>query len=84
MSQAVISAVQIAAAHDGDAELLVTLRYGNGGETLVTLDEFAVRHLLQTCQASQPDDLVGASWEHVRDALAASSDRYNSPQGQEH
>ena len=76
MSLAVISAVQIAAAHDGDAELLVTLTYENGGTTLITLDEFAVRALFDACGTSVPEDLIGASWEHVRDALIASSQRY--------
>lgn len=76
MNMAVISGVQIAAAHDGDAELLVTLKYGNGGTTLITLDEYAVRALFDACGTSVPEDLIGASWEHVRDALIASSQRY--------
>lgn len=76
MKIAVISNVQIAAAHDGDAELLVTLTYDNGGTSLVTLDEHAVRALFDLCGTNVPEDLIGASWEHVRDALIASSQRY--------
>ena len=76
MNIAVISQVQIAAAHDGDAELIVTLTYDNGGTTLVTLDEYAVRALFDACGTSVPEDLIGASWERVRDALVASSRRY--------
>jgi hypothetical protein len=76
MTDAVISAVRLAAAHDGDAELVVTLTYPNGGETQVPLDEFAARKLLAACHATEPADLEGASWIYVRDALAASSSRY--------
>ncbi len=76
MSGAVISRVQLAAAHDGDAELVVTLRYENGGESLVPLDEHAVRALMESCGATGPDDLVGKGWGHVRDALEVASNRF--------
>ena len=76
MTIATIRDVHIGAAHDGEAELLVTLEYGNGGRTQVTLDEFAVRTLLSSCQAQTPEDLIGADWALVRDALIASSERY--------
>ncbi len=78
MSEAVISAVRIAAAHDGEAELLVTLAFANGGTSQVALDEYAARTLLDTCKGTGPDDLVGVGWEHVRDALIASSKRYSA------
>ncbi len=84
MSSAAISEVRIGAAHDGEAELLVTLRHENGGESLVTLDEFAARTLLANCTANTADELIGVSWEKVRDALVASSNRYASAQEQEH
>lgn len=76
MSGAVISQVQVAAAHDGVAELIVTLKFENGGRSQVTLDEFATRKLLESSGAADPEQLVGTSWELVRDALAASSARY--------
>ena len=76
MSSAIIKHVQIAAAHDGIAELIVTLAFENGGQSLVTLDEYATSKLMELAGAEQPEDLTGASWEHVRDALAASSARY--------
>ena len=76
MSGAVISRVQLAAAHDGEAELVVTLRFENGGESLVPLDEHAVRVLMESCGANDPDDLVGKGWGLVRDALEASSNRF--------
>lgn len=76
MSQATISHVQIAAAHDGEAELVVTLSFANGGQSLVSLDEYAASTLLAACAAELADGLIGASWEKVRDALVASSGRY--------
>lgn len=77
MSAAIIHDIQVAAAHDGEAELVVTLAYDNGGRSLVTLDEFAARHLLEAHGGAGPDALIGGSWELVRDALAASSARYS-------
>ena len=76
MSGAVISRVQTRAAHDGDAEIVLTLRYDNGGETLVALDPHAAGHLMTACGAAHPDALLGQGWERVRDALEASSNRY--------
>ncbi len=76
MSGATISRIEVAAAHDGDAELVVTLTYENGGNAHVPLDDFAARALLAACGKSAPDELIGASWERVRDALIASSARY--------
>jgi hypothetical protein len=76
MTAATISHVEIAAAHDGEAELVVTLSFENGGRSQVTLDEYGARQLLDSCAASNADDLIGASWEKVRDALVASSSRY--------
>ncbi len=76
MSGAVISRVQLGAAHDGDAEMVLTLRFGNGGETHVALDGYAVDHLMAACGATDADRLVGLGWEPVRDALQASSNRY--------
>ena len=76
MSGAVISRVQMGVAHDGDAEIVLTLRYDNGGETLVALDPHAAGHLMTACGAAHPDALLGQGWERVRDALEASSNRY--------
>ncbi|MEQ9505777.1 MAG: hypothetical protein RLO80_05865 [Hyphomonas sp.] len=84
MSSATISQVRIAAAHDGEAELIVTLKHENGGESLVALDEFAAQTLMTNCAANTGDELIGTGWEQVRDALVASSDRYSGNQKQEH
>ena len=84
MSGATVSQARIAAAHAGEAELVLTLSFGNGGQSLVTLDEFAARTLLASCAADSEDGLIGASWEQVRDALVASSGRYAGTQNTEH
>ncbi|WP_225007311.1 hypothetical protein [Novosphingobium percolationis] len=76
MSGATISQVRIAAAHDGEAELLVTLAFPNGGQSLVTLDEYATRALMASSGAQSADALIGADWRHVRDALVAASSRF--------
>jgi hypothetical protein len=76
MSGAVITRVQLGAAHDGAAELVLTLRFDGGGETLVPLDHVAAGNLMTACGATQADALVGQSWERVRDALTTSSNRF--------
>ena len=76
MSGAVISRVQLGAAHDGAAELVVTLRFVGGGETLVPLDHVAAGHLMTACGVADADALLGQGWERVRDALEISSNRF--------
>ena len=76
MNGAVIQSSEIVAAHDGVAELVITLKFENGGESLVTLDEYAARWLLEHSNCETAEALQGQSWELVRDALAASSSRY--------
>jgi hypothetical protein len=74
--EAVITAVRIAAAHEGVAELVVTLRHGNGGLSEVALDHIAASALLENCSASLPEQLIGHRWQKVRDALGVSWNRY--------
>ena len=72
-----ISSARISAAHDGAAELVVTLRHGNGGFSDVTLDEAAGAVLFRVCHARQLEELEGHGWEKVKDALSASWNRFN-------
>jgi hypothetical protein len=76
MSVAVISAIRVGAAHDGDAELVVTLRHGNGSTSDVALDHVAASELLRSCDADHPDELLGVGFEKVRDAMLVASNRY--------
>ena len=76
-AEASISSVRVAAAHEGVAELVVTLAYGNGGETEIALDPLATSALLAACEAEGPDALIGAPWQKVRDALGVSWNRFS-------
>ena len=69
---AVITKVRLAAAHEGVAELIVSLTYDNGGESEIALDQATGAHLMQGCGATHMDELVGQGWERVRDALTTS------------
>ena len=82
MSSAVIAATRVGAAHDGAAELVVTLRHAGGGESEVRLDEPAVAALLDACGAAGTEELAGVGWERVRDALRVSWNRLAAPTGQ--
>lgn len=82
---AVIDGARIAAAHDGVAELLVSLRFPQGGRSEVVLDAVGAEALMQACGAVSVDALVGHGWERVRDALAVSWNRFAGSTGhQEH
>jgi hypothetical protein len=77
VSEATITSVRIAAAHEGVAELVVTLTHDNGGRSEVALDTLATSALLNGCDVSDPDELIGVSWLKVRDALSVSWNRFN-------
>jgi len=72
----VINRVEIAAAHEGVAELILDLLFDNGGISKVSLDAHTSRLLMDACAADGPDDLVGQNWEKVRDALSQSFNRH--------
>ena len=80
MTEAVISAARVAAAHEGVAELVVTLDHEGGGCSEVALDQLGAAALLEACGAERPEELVGASWQKVRDALGVSWNRYSAPE----
>ena len=71
-----IKQARVAAAHEGVAEMIVTIEYENGGMTDVALDRSAVDSLLTNTNATGLEDLIGISWEQVRDALSASFNRF--------
>ena len=74
---ATIKDARVIAAHDGVAELLVTIVYDNGGTTDVTLDDKAADALLRSCNADDIEDVKGHGWQKVRDALTLSFNRHN-------
>ena len=77
MREAVIESARVTAAHEGIAELVVTLMHDNGGTSEVALDQMAADALLQSCAAETPEQLAGHSWSKVREALAVSWNRFN-------
>ncbi|MAR28329.1 MAG: hypothetical protein CMQ04_01395 [Gammaproteobacteria bacterium] len=74
---AVISKVRIAAAHEGIAELIVSLEFSNGGHSDVPLDQGAGARLLRSCGVDEIDELIGQSWVHVRDAISGAYNETN-------
>ena len=71
-----IAKVRVAAAHEGAAELIVTVAFEGGGNSEVALDRHASDALLRGCEAGALDELIGQSWQQVRDALSVSYNRY--------
>ena len=71
-----ITKVRMAAAHEGIAELIVTVGYDSGGHTDVALDRHACEALFELCSTADPDQLVGQVWQRVRDALSKCFNRY--------
>ena len=63
--EAVIVCAQIAAGHDGSAELVVSLRLANGVEGPVILSGEAGLELMRRCGAATLDELAGQSWRKI-------------------
>ena len=76
MGAATIRNVRVAAAHEGIAELIVSIEYENGGTTEVALDQLATSALMDSCNARSIEDVKGQPWDKVRDALQVSYNRY--------
>ena len=76
MAGATIKDARVAAAHEGVAELVVSIEYDNGGTTEVALDQMATSALMKSCSAETIEDIKGHPWEKVRDALQISYNRY--------
>jgi len=74
---AVISGARVAAAHEGHAQLVVGIRYSNGGSSEIALDAAAASALMQSCNATTLEQLNGQSWQKVQAALIESHKIYN-------
>lgn len=66
---AVIEAAELAAGHDGRAELVLRLRYPNGASCELRLDEEAVAFALDAAGVTCLDDLTGKPWDILSRAL---------------
>jgi hypothetical protein len=69
LDDAVVEGAEIAAGHDGAAELMVRLRHGNGAVSSVTLDPETGFDLLRAAGAASLDGLVGQSWREITRGL---------------
>ena len=75
---AVIEGARLAAAHEGHAELVVNIRYSNGGSSEISLGAVAADLLMQSCNATRLEQLNGQSWQKVQAALVESHNCSNS------
>ena len=69
MTDAIIEAAELAAGHDGRAELVLRLRYPNGASCEVRLDQEAVAFALDAAGVGSLDDLTGQPWDILARAL---------------
>ena len=63
--EAVIVGATISAGHDGTAELVVSIRYGNGQVADVVLDGDTGFAVMAACGAADLAGLVGRSWREI-------------------
>ena len=70
MPEAVIADAIVTAGHDGEAQLVVRVRYENGALGSVTLDAACARKLMDDCAANSAADLCGQPWQRLLDVLA--------------
>jgi len=64
-AEAVIAGAEIAAGHDGSAELVLRLRYPGGAEGVVVLEADKGLELMAACGAAHMDELAGHSWRKL-------------------
>jgi hypothetical protein len=64
-SEAVIVGAEIAAGHDGSAELALSVQHQNGVVSVVVLDQAAGLDVMRACGAASLDGLIGRSWRDV-------------------
>ena len=69
-ADAVIEQAEIAAGHDGAAELALAIRYENGVIGQVTLDAATGFSIMRALGAADLDGLIGRSWREVSKGLS--------------
>lgn len=72
MVDATIERAVVTPGHDGSAEMLVYVRYDNGGRGHVNLDAAAAERLFDRCGATHLEQLVGQPWQHLMHILDSS------------
>lgn len=62
MSGALISAIRLTPTHDGEAALVVELRFDNGGRSTIQLDATSAAEVMARAGVASAAELVGRSW----------------------
>ena len=68
--EAVIVGAEIAAGHDGSAELALSIQHENGVTAPLVLDQETGLELMRACGVASLDALVGRSWRESFNRLA--------------
>ncbi len=68
-AEAVIVGAELAAGHDGEAELVVRIRYPNGVVGSVLLDAEAGFALMRNCDIDSLEGLKGHSWRKILEGV---------------
>lgn len=68
-AETIIVGAEIGAGHDGAAEMIVSLRYGNGVVGQVALDADVGFTLMQNCGVASINELKGHSWRRILEEL---------------
>ena len=68
-AEAVIVGAELAAGHDGQAELAVRIRYSNGVVGVVLLDAGAGYTLMRNCGIDSLSCLTGQSWRKILEGV---------------
>jgi hypothetical protein len=68
-AEAIIARAEIAAGHDGTAEMALSIRYENGVVGQVVLDADTGFSIMRACGAADLQSLIGRSWREVSKGL---------------
>ncbi len=66
---AVIADAEIAAGHDGTAELVLSIRYENGATGQVVVDADTGFSVMKACGAADLAALIGRPWREISKGL---------------
>lgn len=69
VEDAIIEAAEIAAGHDGEAELVLSVRYQNGVVGNVVLDAGVGFELMRNCGVDTIGALAGHSWRKILEGM---------------
>jgi len=78
----VIDAVRLTPTHDGEAALVVTLRFANGGRSKVQIDAEGVRRVMARAGVGNALDLIGRDWAVLDIGEPAFTGRIEREEGQ--